>query len=121
MVSVGEESSGITNEEFTTIVNFNDKINWKLESNSSTNDILLFDAITIVGGALWVADSNYFKLTIPPNPGNLPYRDYEIQIDKARSNEDIEVKYNINFYAERDGVRSGPYYVDPKIQIRRTN
>lgn len=116
------QAAGVPNSEFTSSGSVNDMITW--DDLSVGNDVILYDYIEFIGGdsALVNNPEAYFEdLSVDSgvlNPDEeILFSEAKLKIINADPNVNLEVKYNLWFWLERDGNLQGPYYIDPKIRI----
>lgn len=103
------QPSGTPNSEFTTESVLGDTISWNLNTGAST-DVILFNGIDIIDSIAFFDD--YFVEV----SDTIPSANYRIEVINNEQDA-LELKYDLWFFVERNGVQTGPYYIDPKIRI----
>ena len=111
------QPSNVPNSEYTTVARIGDAILWELGSNANATDQIEFDRIDFVSGDTIIQDLFELVGGLPVDLNNLSGGTVKLAIAGVFTSE-LEAKYDLWFYAVRDGVESGPYYIDPKIQIK---
>ena len=112
------QPSGTPNSTYTTEASLGDAITWSLQT-SSANDVILFSGFlfntpdTILG--------KYIQITEPMDTANLPAPILKIEVIDADAVDNLEWKYDLLFFAERNGVRTGPYFIDPILRVKSRN
>ena len=102
------QDDGISNEDYTVVVNVGDNIVWEGVSTSSEDDIVNITMIKYVGG------KNIFGKDLGPD-GNDPKQ--KVRGKVLSSTDGNAYKYDISFTVINNGVkRNGTFHIDPKIQ-----
>jgi len=103
------QPEGVSNEDFTIIVNIGDVVTWQGVSSSSDKDVVNITAINHEGG------KNVFGQNVLKGDGANPEKVVGKVLYPTPDNQDY--KYKISFTVTNNGSkRNGTFHIDPKIQ-----
>ncbi|MFD1061826.1 hypothetical protein ACFQ1Q_01110 [Winogradskyella litorisediminis] len=103
-----------------------------------TNDIFTYDEVIVSfedNGEIieinfdentFISSDGFLQYIIPAGqPSNYFDLDeitvFEIQAIDANATVDIDYKYEMSVFIERDNITYGPYFIDPKIRVKSLN
>lgn len=104
------QAAGISNEEFTTVVNLGDSVTWQgVSANAPSTDVVNIVSINHEGGKN-VFDQNVLKSSGTPEKVTATA--------KQRTAGGEKYKYKISFTVTNNGSkRNGMFHIDPKIEV----
>lgn len=105
------QAQGISNEEFTVVVNLGDSVTWQgVSANAPGTDIVNIVSINHEGG------KNVFDTNILKGDGKSPER--VTGVVKTRTDGGEKYKYKISFTVLNNGTRrNGTFSIDPKLDV----
>lgn len=106
------QGSGISNEEYTIVVNVGDTVTWRgVSSNAPNTDVVNIVSINHEGGNN-VFDSNILKSSIVGGHEEVS------AVVKSKADGGNKYKYKISFTVfNGENKRNGTFHIDPKIEV----
>lgn len=104
------QGNGVSNEEFTTVVNVGDIITWRgVSSNAPNSDVVAITSINYEGG------TNVFGQNVLNDTRSAPGVVSGKVLNRTGSN---KYKYKISFTVSQGGAKKGgTFHIDPKIEV----